>query len=165
MTIHEAQTYVEISKFHGLHVVAVDALLALQYGIISLGHMSSGKIVKGGVGSLEPLAVARRAVDLAADKQAEDVVLLDTRKACSFTDYIVICSGETARQVDAIHREIEDSLKKEQVSAYHSEGDPDSGWILLDYSGVVVHIFSSELRGFYGLENVYDKAVRLLTVQ
>jgi ribosome-associated protein len=109
--------------------------------------------------------LARRAVELASDKQAEDVVLLDARQACSFTDYIVICSGDSDRQVDAIHREISDSLKKESAVAYHSEGDSDSGWILLDYAGVVVHIFSKELRGFYSLENVYEKALRLLTIQ
>ena len=93
------------------------------------------------------------------------MVLLDVRQACSFTDYIVVCSGDSDRQVDAIHREMLNSLKKESAIAYHSEGDADSGWILLDYEGVVVHIFSKELRGFYSLENVYEKAVRLLTIQ
>lgn len=109
--------------------------------------------------------MARRAVELASDKQAEEVVLLDARKACSFTDYIVICSGDSDRQVDAIHREILNSLKKESAIPFHSEGDADSGWILLDYAGVIVHIFSKELRGFYSLENVYEKALRLLTIQ
>jgi ribosome-associated protein len=104
-------------------------------------------------------------VELASDKQAEDVVLLDTRKACSFTDYIVICSGETDRQLDAIHNEILDALKKESVTPYRSEGHPESGWILIDYLGVVIHIFSREMRGLYDLENVYEKAPRLLTIQ
>lgn len=93
------------------------------------------------------------------------MVLLDARQACSFTDYIVICSGDSDRQVDAIHREILNSLKLESAVPFHSEGDADSGWILLDYAGVIVHIFSRELRGFYGLENVYEKALRLLTIQ
>ena len=109
--------------------------------------------------------MARRAVELASDKQAEEVVLLDVRQACSFTDYIVVCSGDSDRQVDAIHREVLNSLKQEEAIPYHSEGDADSGWILLDYAGVVVHIFSKELRGFYSLENVYEKARRLLTIQ
>ncbi len=65
----------------------------------------------------------------------------------SFTDYIVICSGESDRQVDAIHREILDSLKKESAIPYHSEGAADSGWILLDYAGVVMHIFSQGTEG------------------
>ena len=109
--------------------------------------------------------MARRAVELASDKQAEEVVLLDVRQACSFTDYIVVCSGDSDRQVDAIHREMLNSLKKDSAVPYHSEGDAESGWILLDYAGVVVHIFSRELRGFYSLESVYEKAVRLLTIQ
>jgi ribosome-associated protein len=102
---------------------------------------------------------------LALDKQAEDVVLLDTRQAASYTDYIVICSAETDRQLDAIHREILDALKKESVAPYRSEGDSESGWILMDYLGVVIHIFSRELRDYYSLESVYEKAARLLTIQ
>ena len=91
--------------------------------------------------------------------------MLDMRKACSFTDYIVICSGASDRQIAAIHHEILDSLKKEKALPYRSEGDSDSGWILMDYLGAVVHIFSAEMRQFYDLESVYDKAVRLLTIQ
>ncbi len=92
-------------------------------------------------------------------------MLLDARQACSFADYIVICSGETDRQIDAILGEINTALKKAGVVPYHSEGNSGSGWVLLDYAGVIVHIFSRELRGFYSLENVYEKAVRLLTIQ
>lgn len=114
---------------------------------------------------LEPIDVARRAVELASDKQAEEVVLLDTRQLCSFADYIVILSGETDRQLDAIRREISDTLKKESVNAYHSEGDAASGWILLDYISVVIHIFSRELRSYYSLDSVYDKAPQILRIQ
>lgn len=102
---------------------------------------------------------------MASDKQAEEVVLLDTRQSCSFTDYIVICSGETDRQIDAIFHEILTELKKYSAIPYHSEGDAESGWILIDYLGVIIHIFSRELRNFYDLENVYEKAPRLLRIQ
>jgi len=115
--------------------------------------------------SLEPIEIARRAVELASDKQAEDVVLLDTRQACSFTDYIVICSGESDRQLDAIQNEITKSLGRESVKLYRGEGDSESGWILMDYLDVVIHIFSKEMRNFYDLENVYEKAPRLLRIQ
>jgi ribosome-associated protein len=114
---------------------------------------------------LDSLQIARRAVELASDKQAEDVVLLDARQAASYTDYIVICSAESDRQLDAIQNEIMDSLKKESVLPYKSEGSSDSGWILLDYLGVVIHMFSRELRDYYSLESVYEKAPRLLTIQ
>lgn len=114
---------------------------------------------------LQPIEIARHTVELASDKLAEDVVLLDTRQACSFTDYIVICSGETDRQIDAIRNEILDSMKKLSVTPYRSEGYSESGWVLIDFLGVVVHIFSREMRGFYDLESVYEKAPRLLTIQ
>lgn len=102
---------------------------------------------------------------MALDKQAEDVVLLDTRQAASYTDYIVICSAESDRQLDAIQHEIADTLKKESVLPYKSEGSSESGWILMDYAGVVIHMFSRELREYYSLDSVYDKATRLLTIQ
>lgn len=93
------------------------------------------------------------------------MVLLDTRQATSYTDYIVICSAESDRQLDAIHREILDTLKKNSVLPYKSEGSSDSGWMLVDYLGVVIHIFSRELRDYYNLESVFEKAPRLLTIQ
>lgn len=102
---------------------------------------------------------------MASDKQAEEVVLLYTRQVCSFADYIVICSGETDRQIDAILGEITRSFKKLSIIPYHSEGNSDSGWVLLDYAGVVIHIFSRELRDYYRLENVYEKAPQLLRIQ
>lgn len=102
---------------------------------------------------------------MASDKQAEDVVLLDVRQAASYTDYIVICSAESDRQLDAIQNEIMDTLKKESILPYKSEGSSDSGWMLLDYLGVVIHMFSRELRDYYSLESVYEKAPRLLTIQ
>ena len=115
--------------------------------------------------TLEPIEIARRAVELASDKQAEDIVLLDTRQATSYTDYIVICSAESDRQIDAVYKEILDTLKKEKVTSFHSEGSSDSGWILLDYLGVIIHIFSKELRDYYNLETIYDKSPRLLRIQ
>ena len=102
---------------------------------------------------------------MASDKQAEEVVLLDARQVCSFADYIVICSGETDRQIDAIMGEITRSLKKLSIIPYHSEGSSSSGWVLLDYLGVVIHVFSRELRDYYKLESVYEKATQLLRIQ
>jgi ribosome-associated protein len=58
-----------------------------------------------------------------------------------------------------------DTLKKESILPYKSEGSSDSGWILVDYLGVVIHMFSRELRDYYSLESVYEKAPRLLTIQ
>ena len=104
-------------------------------------------------------------VELASDKQATDIVLLDTRNVCSFADYFVICSGDSTRQIDAVREEIEHVLKKEGVAPHHYEGSTDSGWLLLDYGGIIVHIFASEERDFYQLEKLWGKASTLVRIQ
>jgi ribosome-associated protein len=108
--------------------------------------------------SLEPVDLAKKIVEMAADKQAADVVLLDTRKICSFADYFVICSGDSDRQIEAIHRAIAEALKEEGDVHYHSEGTATSGWMLLDLGNIVVHIFSPLERDFYQLESLWSAA-------
>ena len=107
---------------------------------------------------LEPVELAKRIAETAADKQATDVVLLDTRKACSFADFFIICSGDSDRQVEAIHRAIVEALKAEGDVHYHSEGTAASGWMLLDLGNIVVHIFSTAERDFYQLESLWSAA-------
>ena len=109
--------------------------------------------------------MARKAVEAAGDKQASDIVLLDTREVCSFADYFVICSGDSDRQINAIFEEVEHVLKKEGVSPRHREGTPDSGWLLLDFGDVIVHIFAAFEREYYQLDKLWNQAstvVRLL---
>ena len=97
-------------------------------------------------------------MEAASDKQAVDIVLLDTRTVCSFADYFVICTGESERQVRAIYEEVEHTLKRAGVLAAHHEGKFDSGWLLLDYGNVIVHIFTTPQRDFYKLEKLWRKA-------
>ena len=104
-------------------------------------------------------------MDAAGERQASDMVLLDTRKVCSFADYFVICSGESERQIWAIYEEVEQSLKKEGVLPIHHEGTADSGWLLLDYGDVIVHIFSSSEREFYQLDRLWGQADLVLRIQ
>ena len=111
-----------------------------------------------GKASLKPVELAKRIVEIAADKQATDVVLLDTRKACSFADYFIICSGDSDRQLEAIHRAIVEALKAEGDVHYHSEGTAASGWMLLDLGNIVVHIFSTAERDLYQLESLWSAA-------
>ena len=85
-------------------------------------------------------------------------MLLDTQGVCSFTDYFVICTGESTRQVKAIADAISESLKKEKILPLHEEGTPDSGWVLLDYSDIVVHVFSSFARDYYQLDKLWQNA-------
>ena len=107
-----------------------------------------------------PKAVAG-AIRAARDKKAEDVVVLDLRKADGFTDYFVICTGGNARQITAIADSVRETLKNELGERPAlTEGIDKSEWILLDYFNFVVHIFSRECRSFYGLERLWGKAER-----
>jgi ribosome-associated protein len=115
--------------------------------------------------SLEALELARRAVEIASDKQANNIVLLDLRDLCSFTDYFVICAGESARQIGTISDEIEKVLKKDGVLPHHHEGALDSGWLLLDYSDVIVHIFGAAERDYYKLDELWHEARVVLKIQ
>ena len=114
---------------------------------------------------LEALEIARKAVEVASEKQATDILLLDIRDVCSFADYFVICSGESSRQLRAIYEEIEHALKKEGVLPPHIEGDVDSGWLLIDFGDVIVHIFSPFEREFYQLDKLWSQARPVLRIQ
>lgn len=101
------------------------------------------------------------AVRAALDKKAEDVVVLDLRKAGGFTDHFVICTGGNPRQITAIADAVRETLRKEQQEKPAlAEGVDKSEWILLDYFNFVVHIFSRECRAFYGLERLWGNAQR-----
>ncbi len=96
---------------------------------------------------------------LAADKKAIDLVELDLRDVLGYTDYFVICSGNTGRQAKAIHDGIVEGLKREHGKLPRRvEGSADTGWILMDYLDVVVHIFTPETRDFYRLEQLWGEA-------
>lgn len=96
---------------------------------------------------------------LAADKKAIDIVELDLRGVLGYTDYFLICSGNTTRQTKAIHDGILEGLKREHDTlARRVEGASRADWILMDYLDVVVHIFTPEARGFYRLEQLWGEA-------
>ena len=107
-----------------------------------------------------PKSVAS-AVRAALDKKAEDVVVLDLRKAGGFTDYFVICTGGNSRQITAIADSVRDTLKRDlDERPTLMEGIDRSEWILLDYFNFVVHVFSRDCRAFYGLERLWGNAER-----
>ena len=107
-----------------------------------------------------PKSVAA-AVRAALDKKAEDVVVLDLRKAGGFTDFFVICTGGNSRQISAIADSVRDTLKRDlDERPTLMEGIDRSEWILLDYFNFVVHVFSRDCRAFYGLERLWGNAER-----
>lgn len=115
--------------------------------------------------TLDIASIARSAIELASDKQAQNIVLLDVKDISSFTDYMIMLSGSSSRQVQSLGNDIAKALKKEGLHLHHQEGASDSGWILLDFSDVVVNIFSEEQRNFYQLEEVWRAGKELIRIQ
>jgi ribosome-associated protein len=101
------------------------------------------------------------AIRAAGDKQANDLVVLDLRKAAGFTDFFVICSASNPRQVRAIADHVIETLREEGAKPAHIEGYERSEWVLLDYFDFIVHIFSPDTRAFYGLERLWGNAESL----
>lgn len=106
---------------------------------------------------LEPAEIADRAAETLSDKQGQDVVLLDLRKSANFTDFFVIASGDNERHVKALVEAVDESLSGLDVEPLHVEGNPDSGWVLMDYGAVLVHIFDPQKRAYYNLEGLWAR--------
>lgn len=101
-------------------------------------------------------------VNAALEKKADDVIILRIREKSSVADYFVICSANTSTQTKAIADEIEKKMEENQkIRILHREGLERGGWILLDYGDIVVHIFMSEEREYYNLENYWGDAPRV----
>ena len=111
------------------------------------------------------LDLARRIVELAEDKKAADIVLLDLAGLTTMADYFVICSGGSERQLEAIASGIIGSLRDERTKPIGREGTAASHWVLVDFGSVVVHIFTPPERDFYQLEKHWSEARTILRVQ
>jgi ribosome-associated protein len=115
---------------------------------------------------LNPSDLAHKIVDLAEEKQALDITLLDLSQVSMLADYFVICTAESSRQTAAILDSVALALKKEGLLPLHpAEGDPGAGWTLLDYADVVVHVFDAPTRSFYNLEQLWKDAPVVLKIQ
>ena len=108
---------------------------------------------------MSPERLAQLAASYAADKKAIDLTVLDLRGVSSYTDFFVLCSGNTDRQTKAIHDAVHEGLKKDHgIIARRIEGLPEARWILMDYLDVVVHVFTPDAREFYRLEQLWGEA-------
>ena len=103
----------------------------------------------------------RLAVEATRDKKALDIVVLDLRGLASFTDYFLIATGGSHRQIAAIADEIEETLREAKRKPSHIEGYPRGDWILMDYVDFVVHVFTPQSRSYYDLERLWGDAKRL----
>jgi len=116
-------------------------------------------------GELAPLQLARRIVELAEDRKAADIVLLEVAPFTIVADYLVICSGGSERQLGAIADGIAEGLKAEGVRLIAREGEAVSHWVLLDAGAVIVHVFAPPEREYYALERLWAEARTVLRVQ
>jgi len=104
-------------------------------------------------------------VDAISERLGSDIVLLDMQPVSLLTDYFVICNAESPPQFRAIQEEVEKQAKAAGGRLFHVEGRPDSGWVLMDYGSVVVHIFNPELRAYYDLEGLWHEARLVVRIQ
>ena len=105
-------------------------------------------------------------MEIASDRKAEDIVMLDISKVSIIADYFVICSGTSDRHVKAIAREIEEKLREEDgIRPANMEGITEGTWVLMDYGDVLVHVFEPKTREFYRLEQLWSEAQPVLVVQ
>ncbi len=101
------------------------------------------------------------AVDAADEKKAQELLVLRLSAITEFTDYFIICTGNSTRQTQAIADAVTEELKKIKVRPLHTEGYNSAEWILIDYGAFVVHIFTEESRRFYDLERLWRDAERV----
>jgi ribosome-associated protein len=130
-----------------------------------LEYVSISQRTNGGK-TLDGSQLAHAIVDKLEAHQAADIVMLDLREITPLADYFVVCTADSERQARTLQEILTEELKKEQrVRPLSTEGEPASGWILLDYNYVVVHIFSRESRAFYRLEELWKAAPVVLKIQ
>jgi len=95
-------------------------------------------------------------INAVLQRKAQKIVVLNVKKVSSFTDYMLVCSGSTDRQVQAVSSAIQEYMKKEGILPLGVEGKASAEWILLDYDDVVISVFQESARSFYGLEDLWD---------
>jgi ribosome-associated protein len=113
------------------------------------------------VSVLDPRELAVLAATAAAEKKATDIVVLDVGETLVITNFFVVATGGTARQVSAIIDEVDVALKAAGARVLGREGEAEGSWVLLDYGDVVVHVFQPEEREFYRLEKLWSDAGRV----
>ncbi len=112
-----------------------------------------------------PEQLARALVESVADRKADDIVLLDLRDISIISDFFVLCTGGTERQINTLLRALLDRAAEMGVESKRIEGTSDGGWILIDFGDVIAHVFSPQQRAFYRLDELWKDARPLLVIQ
>lgn len=110
---------------------------------------------------MDSRTVLDRVVAVIGAHKAEEVIVFDVREVVSYADYVLICSGQSGRQVSAIADHVLEELKQAGVEPLGVEGKHEGDWVLLDYGDVIVHVFDDPVRAFYNLEAMWSDAPRV----
>ena len=131
----------------------------MELRVVPFAHRRSSWAVRPPIGALflESETLAQRAVDVLSDHQALDIALLDISRTSSFTDFFVIATAQSPLQFNALADYLEADLKPQGHDIRHREGSPDSGWVLLDFGDMIVHLFSPDQRAYYRLEELWGR--------
>lgn len=106
---------------------------------------------------LDSSTLANLAVDVLSDRQALDIALLDIAKTSTFTDFFVIATAQSPLHFNALQEHLEKALAEHGVRLRHREGSAESGWLLLDFGDLIVHVFTAERREYYRLEELWGR--------
>ncbi len=109
--------------------------------------------------------LARRAVAVAEDKQANEIMMLDLRGLTTIADYFVLCTVPSERQMRSVLKALDEELAQPPAANPRIEGSPETGWIIMDFGEVVVHLFSPDQREFYRLDRLWKQAQPVVVVQ
>ena len=129
-----------------------------------------GRILGQGIVSLggyyiDAVSLARRAVAIVDGRQACEIMLLDLRNLTVIADYFVICTADNERQLRAVLKALDEELVGAGARDPRIEGSPETGWVLLDFGDVIIHLFSPEQREYYRLERLWKQAQPIVVVQ
>ncbi len=114
---------------------------------------------------LNTIEITRLVIEALEEKKAENIVLIDIHEIASFTDYFIICSGTSDRMIDSLADGVMESAKHKADLLGKKEGQASSGWVLVDFGDIIVHLFSPDQRDYYRLEQLWEKGKILLHVQ
>lgn len=108
---------------------------------------------------------ARHTAEFLSDRLASDIVVIDVEGICSYADYLIIASGETDRHLDAMASDLTREIRKRGRHAGHREGEGSGGWVLVDFPGFVVHLFSKDSRDYYALDKLWARGTEVVRLQ
>ncbi len=112
-------------------------------------------------GPMKALEKARLCLEIIRERKAIDPILMEVGRLTSFTDYFLVASGASSRQVQAISQHMARRMREEGFRPFGVEGEQEGHWVLMDYGDVVVHIFYQPVREFYDLEGLWTEAPRV----